>query len=182
MDYQPHSIGSDRLRKAIERNRAKQVKRTQRTTRSTSSVRGTVTRRTVAKPETVEFEPIQRRTAAKTKALTKVSYRKTTPARKKATVKISVSEKWQNIFTKIMWAFCGLLLLRLIFSNGGVVDYYSRLGQLKQKNIEYGKIIKQNKDIIAEIKKIKSNPGYQKKLVRDNLGLIAADEYLVVFP
>ena len=35
---------------------------------------------------------------------------------------------------------------------------------------------------LAEIKKIKTNNSYQKKLVRDNLGLIAKDEFLVVFP
>ena len=33
-----------------------------------------------------------------------------------------------------------------------------------------------------EIKKIGSNSTYQKKLVRDNLGFIARDEYLILFP
>ncbi len=192
MEYQPHSIGSDRLRKAIERNRAKQVKRSQRTsppprptitrnTRSTRTATSAVSRRTVAKPETVEFGPINR--SKTSKALTSVTYRKTPTKRaRKAPVKITVSEKWQSIFTKVMWAICGVLLVRLIFSNGGVMDYYSRVSSFEQKQSEYNKIISQNKAIIAEIKKIKTNKSYQKKLVRDNLGLIATDEYLVVFP
>lgn len=179
MDYQPHSIGSDRLRKAIERNRSKQRKRATRT--SSPSIKTTVTRRTVAKPETVEFGPRSRST---TNALTKVSYRKT-PTRKraaKAPVTITVSERWQKIFTGLALAVCGVLLVRLIFSNGGVIDYYSRVNQYKDKQREYQRTIADNKKIIAEIKKIKTNPSYQKKLVRDHLGLIASDEYLVVFP
>ena len=192
MEYQPHSIGSDNLRKAIERNRAKQIKRGQksampsrpnitRNTRATTSSR-TVSRRTVAKPDTVEFGPINR-SAKNTKALTSVTYRKTPTKRtKRAPAKITISEKWQNIFTKVMWAICGILLLRLVFSNGGVMDYYSRVNSFEQKQNEYSKIIKQNKEILTEIKKIKTNKSYQKKLVRDNLGLIATDEYLVVFP
>lgn len=186
MEYQPHSIGSDNLKKAIERNRAKQIKRGQKSampSRPTITKNSrTVSRRTVAKPDTVEFGPINR-SAKNTKALTSITYRKTPTKRaKRAPAKITISEKWQNIFSKVMWAVCGVLLLRLVFSNGGVIDYYSRVSSFEQKQNEYSKIIKQNKEILSEIKKIKTNKSYQKKLVRDNLGLIATDEYLVVFP
>lgn len=180
MEYQEHSIGSDRLRKAIERNKAKQVKRSSRSAIPVSPTRAT--RRTVARPDTVEFGPINR--PSTTRAVAKVDYRRSVVAteNKKIISSSGFFTKWQNLFTKIGWGFSGVLLVHLVFSNGGVIDYYSRVSQLEQRMREFDQIILQNKEILAEIKKIKTNNTYQKKLVRDNLGLIATDEYLVVFP
>jgi hypothetical protein len=36
--------------------------------------------------------------------------------------------------------------------------------------------------LVREIERMHNDVGYQKKLVRDNLGFIASDEYLVLFP
>ena len=89
--------------------------------------------------------------------------------------------KLQDYLIKGIWIFCGLLSLRLVFSDGGVFEYYDRKKILELKNQEKAKIYKANKDLNKEIKKIKDNSYYQKKLIREHLGFISKDEYLVLF-
>lgn len=136
------------------------------------------TRKTVAKPDDTEFvAPIRK---AVTKAPAKVGY--TTAKRKVNTRKKGSDKNYINYLVKFGWVFCTFLLFRLVFSEGGVMDYYSSLNLLEDKDYEYTRIIADNKYLADEIKKIGSNSTYQKKLVRDNLGFIARDEYLILFP
>ena len=79
------------------------------------------------------------------------------------------------------WLFCGVLILRLIFTNGGVVDFYAKRDHLNSREREYLSIEKENKEIVAEIDKIKNSPEYQKQLVRNHLEFIAPDEFLILF-
>ena len=44
------------------------------------------------------------------------------------------------------------------------------------------RIKKENMQIVREIERMQTDTAYQKKLVRDNLGFIAADEFLILFP
>lgn len=137
------------------------------------------TRRSVAKPDSVEFvDPIRKAVA---KPVAKVGY--TTAKRKVNTKSKKSSEKnFINYLVKFGWAFCSFLLFRLVFSAGGVMDYYSSLNLLEEKNYEILSIAEDNKKLANEIKKIGKDSIFQKKLVRDNLGFIARDEYLILFP
>jgi len=137
------------------------------------------TRRSVAKPESVEFvDPIRK---AVVKAPAKVGY---TTAKRKVNTKSKKSSEanFINYLVKFGWAFCSFLLFRLVFSAGGVMDYYSSLNLLEEKNYEIQSIHEDNKKLALEIKKIGKDSIFQKKLVRDNLGFIARDEYLILFP
>jgi cell division protein FtsB len=146
--------------------------------KKSSATPSAATRKTVAKADNTEFvAPIRK---AVTRAPAKVGY--TTAKRKVNTRKKGADNSYINYLVKFGWAFCTFLLFRLVFSGGGVMDYYSSLNLLEDKQYEYTRIIEDNKNLAEEIKKIGSNSTYQKKLVRDNLGFIARDEYLILFP
>ena len=217
------SASSERLRKAIERNRAKQAKRSttssgasaprstgpvpsqswsapgessasarRNTGRTTSSTRSAAspssTRRSVANADNVEFTTTLRKGVSKSPA--SVSYSKTTkkPVTSVATKyktttrrKRAVTVKPNEYLVRGIWVFCAFLLLRLVFSNGGISDYYDKKEVLARKEQVLERLHKENKGLVTEIDKIKTDASYQKKIVRHHLGHIAKDEYLVLF-
>lgn len=220
-------MGSDRLRKAIERNRLKQAKRAGRSTQgagatkadsksshsqgdffssSTQSTQkrswsppgartrtrptGTSSiRRGVARPdEETEFSTDIKSRRGATKRATKADYLPATtkPRRKRAARKVATRKRSDRDFIRYLvigaWIFCGLLLVRLIFSGGGVVDYYSSKSLLDSRHNEHQRIIAENHELREEIRLIESSTSYQRQLVRDHLGYIASDEFLVIFP
>ena len=90
--------------------------------------------------------------------------------------------KWQSYLVRGCWAFCALMLVRLFFSQGGVLDYYDQSKILSEKKLELEQIKSENLALTKEISRMMSDVGYQKKIVRDNLGFIAQDEFLILFP
>jgi cell division protein FtsB len=134
-----------------------------------------VSRRSVAKPDDTEFVPVKR---TPKKVASQISYT-TTSTRKKQK---SMDPKYVNWLVKGSWIFCGLMVLRLIFATGGVTDFYSQKGAVADRLAELSDIKKENMQLVREIERMRSDAGFQKKLVRDNLGFIAADEFLVLFP
>jgi len=79
------------------------------------------------------------------------------------------------------WAFCAVLLLQLVFSKGGVIDYYSKENLLAVKFSELEQARLANQKLAQEIDKIRRDEAYQKQLARDNLGVIGQSEYLILF-
>lgn len=96
--------------------------------------------------------------------------------------KKNVSKDFSHLLVKLSWALVAVLILRLIIMNRGVWDYYSREKELSLKIEDYKTLLAENIAIRKEIFKIKNNNQLQKKLVRDHLGFISADEFLVLFP
>ena len=136
---------------------------------------GVVSRRTVARPDDTEFVPVKR---TPKKVTSQISYT-TTSTRKKQK---SMDPIYLNWLVKGSWIFCGLMVLRLIFASGGVTDFYSQKSSVAERVKELSDIKKDNMTLVREIERMRSDAGFQKKLVRDNLGFIAADEFLVLFP
>lgn len=134
----------------------------------------TPTRRTVAKPDETEFTPIKRTTR---KAASHISY--TTGVKKKGK---ELDPKYTDYLVKGSWIFCGFLILRLVFANGGVVDYFSQKKTLNERIADLSRIKKENMSLVHEIERMQLDAAYQKRLVRDNLGFIAQDEFLILFP
>jgi cell division protein FtsB len=132
------------------------------------------TRKNVARPDETEFIPIKRSTK---KVASHVSY--TTGSKRKPK---ELNPVFVNYLVKGTWLFCGFLVLRLFFSSGGVVDYYNGRSLLNNRVLELKRIKKENMALVSEIERMQLDASFQKKLVRDNLGFIAADEYLVLFP
>lgn len=195
------SLGSDRLRKAIERNRAKQAKRESVdmrqntwTTTATSSTASKEGPSIAQNAEQVRFSSSMREGPRKPPA--PVSYSRKSTALVKAKSATSASPRRTKVkrkstlrkpldvndtVVKIFWAVCGVLVLRLIFSGGGVVDYYERQSLLNERNYEKQRLEDENQSIRSEIDLIKTSSAHQKKLVRDHLGFIAGDEFLILF-
>ena len=73
------------------------------------------------------------------------------------------------------------LSLRITFMDRGLyhlIDMNQHLDQM-QENLVFLK--QQNDGLKSEIKQIKSSPRYQRKMAREHLGVIAKDEYLILF-
>ena len=197
------AIGSDRLRKAIERNRAKQAKRSGQASRAAAptendwslpSRKSTSTRRSVASADNVEFTTAIRKSSGRAPAT--VSYgeaktptvvsrrttRKTTTPSRARKPKSKLLKNTNEYVVKGIWVFCAILLLRLIFSNGGVRDFYAKKDVLQGRHDELARIEKENQNLLKEIALLRKDPQYQKKVVRDHLGYIAKDEFLILFP
>ena len=132
-----------------------------------------VTRRRVATNSMeVDFErPVERR---RRQAPGKVDYLKS----KKAALKIPRPSLSLN---SIGWMVFALLCARLVFMDRGVIDFYAKEDLIKEKQAELLRVEQENIHIVGEIEKIKSVPSYQKKLAREHLGVIAKDEYLILF-
>lgn len=205
----PSTIANERLRKAIERNRAKQAERDSQapprqsfgppprpTLKEEATVHeqksfiqeelppsrpSSVVRRSVAKPEDTEFVPVKRTTR---KVASQINYTTSTSTSNGATKRKakSLDPKYSNYLVKGCWIFCGLMILRLIFASGGVTDFYAQKNSLSERTNELLSIKNENMQLVQEIERMRSDSGYQKKLVRDNLGFIASDEFLVLFP
>lgn len=187
------SLGSDRLRKAIERNRAKQQKRASGPRASavgdipTSSTVvsdnwSAPTRKSVVSAgDEVEFTTAIRK--APRRAPAKIDYGSSKKAITKSSSRKSKNLKGtSDLMMKGIWVFCAFLILRLVLSEGGVIDFYQRQAQMENKIHEHKSIMADNENLLEEIEKIKTSEKYQKTLVRDHLGYIANDEYLILFP
>ena len=183
------SVGSERLRRALERNRAKRARQEDsRSERMQSRLNG----RPLPGQRPLPLPGAGQRPL--TPSSSTPPLRRPEPAANQApreappTVTKTTSPKMSRFFSglweyllRLAWLFCGVLILRLVFTNGGVVDFYAKRDHLKSKEREYLSIKRENKEITAEIDKIKNSPEYQKQLVRTHLEFIAPDEFLILF-
>ncbi len=97
--------------------------------------------------------------------------------------------KWENFkenflgyVVKLMWIFSIVLFLRLVFAERGVLEYYFRRNKVQEKLNTLDKQVFANKKLKKEIERIERDITYQKSLVRNNLGFIAEDEFIIVLP
>ena len=103
------------------------------------------------------------------------------PARKTVASSKKKDKAKKNLLAKVGWAVVGLLVLRLITMDRGVWDYFSTEGEIREKREELRSIQSENKDIKTEISRIQLDRNYQKQLAKEHLGVIAADEFLILF-
>jgi cell division protein FtsB len=87
----------------------------------------------------------------------------------------------KNVLTKIGWTVVGLLVLRLICMDRGVWDYFGTESDIREKQNELKSIIVENRDLKGEIVRIQNDRNYQRQLAKEHLGVIAADEFLILF-
>ena len=146
-----------------------------RTTQTATASSSAVTRRSAARPNEADFTPVKRTTR---KVASQISY--TTNGSLKKTKQLDPT--LVGYLVKGCWIFCAVMVLRLIFAHGGVTDFYSRRSLYEDRLGELDKIKKENMQLVREIERMQTDMAFQKKLVRDNLGFIAADEFLVLFP
>lgn len=97
---------------------------------------------------------------------------------------ISAKKKAKNkksLLVKTSWSVIGLLVLRLIFMDRGVWDYFATENSIQEKNKELRSIQKENKELKVEVERIQVDRNYQRLLAKEHLGVIAADEFLILF-
>jgi cell division protein FtsB len=201
-DNDTSNIANERLRKAIERNRQRQKEREEREEQEqpkkeplrarpqappppppfeqqveSEPIIEQPTRKSVARPHDTEFVAVKRTPAAK-RPPPALNYH-TTSNRKKSKPLDPVIVKF---LSKAAWIFAGILVLRLVFAKGGATDFYAQHSLLNLRHSELLQIKNENMQLVREIERMHTDTGYQKKLVRDNLGFIASDEFLVLFP
>lgn len=82
---------------------------------------------------------------------------------------------------KLGWLVISILSLRLIFMDRGVWDYFVSESNLDQMKVELKNLQNENRDLVTEIGKIKFDKSYQKFLAKEHLGVIAGNEFLVLF-
>ncbi len=87
----------------------------------------------------------------------------------------------QNLLSKIGWSVIGLLILRLIFMDRGVWDYFSQESGIREKREELSSIQTENKELKTEIIRIQVDKNFQRQLAKEHLGVIAVDEFLILF-
>ncbi len=87
----------------------------------------------------------------------------------------------KNILAKLGWSVIGLLVLRLICMDRGVWDYFTTEGDIKEKQTELKSYQDENTSLRTEIVKIQSDKNYQRQLAKEHLGVIAVDEFLILF-
>jgi cell division protein FtsB len=63
----------------------------------------------------------------------------------------------------------------------GIWDYFATEGAIKENNSELRSIQDENKSLRTEIVKIQSDRNYQRQLAKEHLGVIAVDEFLILF-
>ena len=106
--------------------------------------------------------------------------RETAPATPSKTPSPFLAHLWDYLL-KGAWIFCVILIFRLIFTVGGVVDFYTKRDHFRMKERDYSAIKRENKEIVTEIDLITNSPSHQKKLVRGHLEFISPDEFLILF-
>tara|TARA_Y100000768_G_C23991171_1_gene693325 strand:- start:5663 stop:6133 length:471 start_codon:yes stop_codon:yes gene_type:complete len=133
-------------------------------------------RRSVATSfDEVEFNPPKRSKRKTNSAKPKMKYIGTT----------AKTKRWYSFpklsWTKSAWLLAGFLVLRLFFMDSGILDYHQMEKTIQDREQTLVELRQENVQLIKEIKKIKSSSAYQKKMAREHLGVIAPNEYLVVF-
>lgn len=98
-------------------------------------------------------------------------------SRRKTKSKFNIDWTWN----KIGWLCCLGLLVRIVSMEGGIIDYHSMDTALVEKEAKLIELRAENAEIVNQIHKINTSPKYQKQLAREHLGVIAKDEYLVIF-
>ncbi len=151
-----------------------------------------VTRRNPGRAEQTEFLNPRRRNAAapsidyldedqdeeEIEEEEEVTERRVTIAKPRAKAKVKPKV---DLLPRIGWAIVGILMLRVVFMERGVIDYMGMNGKIKDSQHELSRVKNENQDIGKEIRRISLDKTYQRQLAKEHLGVIAADEFLILF-
>ena len=133
----------------------------------------------VATPSTeTQFVRPTRTQSSARKSTIKYPVKKTSTTKRKRAKTTKARNEW---VMRGAWLFLAVIFVRLVFAERGVLDYFSmkdlidhKLNLIEQTRVD-------NKEIVKEMDLIRNSARYQKKIVREKLGFISQDEYLVIF-
>jgi cell division protein FtsB len=84
-------------------------------------------------------------------------------------------------FYQACWVVLAVLTIRMVMMDRGVWDYYKKYEKLEMKKFQIHMVEKENNNLKKEIARLKVDKKYQKQMAREHLGVIADDEYLILF-
>jgi cell division protein FtsB len=88
-----------------------------------------------------------------------------------------------RIFIVALLVFINLFLLfRLIWSDQGVFAYLELKNRYEQLQARIDAVDGESLDLSQEIRRLKSDPAYQEKVVRERMNFVKKDEILYIFP
>ena len=90
-------------------------------------------------------------------------------------------QKWMSKIHQGFWVLGLFLLLRLIFSNRGILDYYNMDILLQNKTSHWQSIHIENQELRKEIVRLHKDPLWQKKITKEHLGVISSEEFVILF-
>lgn len=146
--------------------------------KTNSPIRRAATRKPVQSVEDIEISdsrPKRRRKSMSSRPPVKYS---TKSRRSKAK---SASSGFEMSWTKFGWMICACLMLRLVFMDSGVIDFYKMEDSILKNEQSLVLVKEDNNSLVNEIRKIRTSPKYQRKVAREHLGVISSNEYLVIF-
>lgn len=86
------------------------------------------------------------------------------------------------VFIGILLVINLLLLVRLIWSDQGVFGYLELKGRYEALQAKIDAVDGKSLDLSQEIRRLKSDKGYQEKIVRERMNFVRKDEVLYIFP
>lgn len=86
------------------------------------------------------------------------------------------------IFVALLVAINLFLLIRLIWSDQGVFAYLELKNRYEVLQGKIEAVDGRSLDLSQEIRKLKSDKGYQEKVVRERMNFVKKDEVLYIFP
>ena len=131
-------------------------------------------RTSVARPDEYSFvePPLQKKLANK---MLPVRYKTETRSRKGIKNFLAKSISWLKL------GFVVFIIVRLFFSQGGVLEYLERTKKIGELTLHKQSLSDDNRALEKEIKQIETDVNLQKQLMREHLGLIGPDEYMILF-
>ena len=86
---------------------------------------------------------------------------------------------------KIVWGVLALvlvvLLIPLVFMQGGILDLKERRKELVERQAVNRDVLLENHALEAEIRRLNTDPSYLESIARRELGMVAHDEIVVKF-
>lgn len=74
------------------------------------------------------------------------------------------------------------LVFRLIWSDQGVFAYLELKGRYELLQSKIDAVDEESLDLSQEIRRLKSDPAYQEKIIRERMNFVKKDEILYIFP
>jgi cell division protein FtsB len=96
--------------------------------------------------------------------------------------KMYVAHVAKRVTIMVFVALEVVILFKMVFAPGGALELRERLSTIDARSREIERMASEQEMLKSEIERLKKDSRYQRQIVRDHLGLISKDEFLIIFP
>ncbi len=91
-------------------------------------------------------------------------------------------DNWVKIIKKLLFSLSfAIFIIHLVKCDSGIYDYWLKEKLLEEKAENLIKLKIENDELYSEIIKIQTDQFYQRQLIKEHLGHLAKDEFLILF-